>query len=455
LLNKRTSGPLLPAAVDCERQTRKVLFTLTVRIAFLGILFGIGFYFTFHYLQPFQKIEIRNHEFRINPGITPDPSRRYRVLLWDYDWPLGNGNYRKYLHQQIAAFNRNYPNIAVELRLLDLLTGPAELEEALRKGKPPDVYCSNMVTPGFDLKYQVPVGPFLKPKVSRALYFTVFRRLTEIDGVQCSFPRWVRPNLWLGNRRLLERAGLSVAKIQAQGWSWEELLRLRGQLPPGYYPVVGRVVPETVLQEIRVRDGLVNFGGAEWDWLRTIREAKVLPLDFNAKMLEYFSSGRAAVLAGVKPIIWGCLKKRLARLARPWEPVWLPAPEGHPGKPGQTLELGVINVYRRPRRRPEQISAAIKLGEYLSRCRGVATPWAELMLIPAARVAAVKWFRQIGQGENGLKLLEPGLNGRRWRLGSTSQVKLGKIDAVIQKFLTGTVTQSAAIKLIQRELAEN
>ncbi|MGD8399957.1 MAG: hypothetical protein PVH64_03330 [Bacillota bacterium] len=455
MLNRRMLGQSLRATANFARQTRKVFFTLTVKMVFLGILFGVGFYVTVHYLQPFQKIKIRDRELRINPGIRLDSSRSYRVLLWDYDWPLGEGNYRQYLQQQIAEFKRHYPNIAVELRLLDLLTGPAELEEALRKGKPPDVYCSSMAPPpGFDFKYQAPVGPYLQREVSRSRYFTALRRLTEIDGVQCSFPRWVRPNLWLGNRRLLELAGLSVAAIQARGWSWEELLRLREQLPPGHYPVVGRVVPETVLHQIGSREGLVNPESAEWNWLRLVREAKVLPLDYNLKMLEYFSSGRAAVLAGVKPIIWGYLKKRLVRLERPWEPVWLPAPGGYPGNPRQTVELGVINVYRRPRRRPEQIRAALKLGEYLSRCRGAAAPWSELMFIPAARAAAVKWFRQIGQGESGLKLLEPGLGGGQWRLSATSQVRIGEIDALVQKFLIGKVTQLEAIKLIQRELGE-
>jgi hypothetical protein len=423
----------------------------TITIALLAALFGASFYFTYQYLQPFQKLKIKDRELRIKPDVKVDPAKKYQVTLWDYDWPLLNGNYREYLQKQICDFNQSYPNIKVELRLLDLLTGPGALAKALRKGQPPDVYCSALVIPGFDFKYQVPMGPYLEPKARRLRYFAQVKRLTEIDGVQCYFPRWVRPSLWVGNRQLLERAGMSVAEIQAQGWSWKEVLSLRAKLPPENYPLVGKVIPDAVLQKIGSRQVPANPGGAEWGLLQKIREAKGVPDDCNPKMLEYFISGRVAVLAGVKPIIWRYLGERLARSGASWEPVYLPAPTWRLGKPVQTVELGVLSVYRRHHQGGyEQVAAAMKLGEYLSRCSGDSAPWTELMLIPAARAAAANWFKKTG---GTLKLLEQELDGGNLCLPLSCQVRLSRIDAVLQKFLTGALSQPATLERIQMELA--
>jgi hypothetical protein len=425
--------------------------------SFLAALFGASFYFTYQYLQPFQKVKIKERELRIKPNVTLDPAKQYQITLWDYDWPLRDGNYHKYLQEQIRVFNQSYPNITVQLRLLDLLTGPGELAEALRKGQPPDVYCSALATPKFDFKYQTPVGPYQKPKTSETPYLPGIKRLTEIDGVQCYFPRWARPSIWVGNRQLLERAGLSIVQIQTRGWSWEEVLGLRAQLPSENYLLVGKVIPETVLQKIGTLQGLTNRGGAEWGLLQKIRDAKGVSADGNLKMVEYFLNGRAAVLVGVTPLIWRNLKERLAHSGAAWEAVCLPTPNWRPGKPQQTVELGVISVYRRPRLGGDaQVAAAMKLGEYLSLCRGADAPWTEMMFIPAASAAAARWFQKTApesKADGSLRVLEQELSEGNLRLAAPCQVKLGRIAAVAQKFLTGALSQSETIERMRMELS--
>jgi hypothetical protein len=422
-------------------------------IALLGLLFGIGFYFSYLYLQLFQKSEIKGLELRVKPNVAVDPSRRYQITLWDYDWPLAGDNYRKYLQTQIAAFNQRYPNITVKLRLLDLLTGPAQLAAALRRGAPPDVYCSALTTPGFDFKYQVPVGPYLAPRVRKERYFPGIARLTELNGVQCYFPRWVRPELWVGNRRLLERAGLAIARIQAEGWNWEDVLKLRARIPAENYLAVGKVIPEGILQKIGSQGQINDTAGAEWALLRKIRDSKGIPSDGGLQMIEYFCSGQAALLAGVKPIIWRYLRTRLARTGAAWEAVILPAPARSKAQTAPPLELGVISVYRRPRLGCwEQVAAAVKLGEHLSRCSGDRRPWVELMVIPAARIAAADWARRSGMGEKILKIMEPGLVGGNWCLPLPDQARLRQIEAVLQQYLSGQLSQAATVKCLRTQV---
>jgi hypothetical protein len=421
-------------------------------IILLGVLWGLSFYCTFRYLQPFQKLKIKERELRIKPNVRVDPSHKYRITLWDYDWPLEKGNYRQYLQKQIAAFNRSYPNITVKMRLLDLLTGPAELANALRQGKPPDVYCSNFVTPGFDFKYQVPVGPFLKPQIWQERYFPAMVRMVEINGVQCWFPRWARPGLWVGNRQLLENAGLEIANVQVRGWSWEDVLGLRARLPQKNHLMVGNLLPEAVLQTIGSQPGLTDATSAAWELLQKIHDAKGVPTDGNLRMLEYFCSGQAALLAGVNPVIWRYLRERLACLGVSWETVALPAPAWPRGKTVRPVELGVIGIYRQPHLGGyEQVAAALKLGEYLSRCFGDQRPWTELMLIPTARVAAVEWAKQGDTGRKVLKLLGPELVSGNWRLPLPDQVKLGRVSTVVQKYLAGNLSQTAVMRQLQME----
>jgi hypothetical protein len=416
-------------------------------ITFLVTLTAGSCYLTYRYCHPFQKYKIKNRIIRINPNVKVDPSQKYHLRLWDYDWPLAGGNYRDYLQKEVRGFNQLYPRIKVEIRLLDLLTGPGELARALETGRPPDVYCSALTVPEFDLKYQVPVGPFFQAKTLRRLYFSGIRRLTEIDGVQCFFPRWARVEGWVGNRNLLEQAGCPISQIQRQGWRWADLLSLKAQAPEGFV-VVGKVIPDTVIDNILTRR-TSDQAEAEWRLLRQIREARILA----AGMLEEFVSGRAPFLAGVKPVVFRRLRERLARSGRDWEPVYLPAPSGWPGRWAAPVELGVVSVYHNPRQGGyRQVAAAIKLGEYLSRSLVDQAPWEELMLIPAARSSAVTWSEKTFATRETFRVWEAKLTRGEWRRAEVASLRREKAILTLQGYLTGKFSRRDAIVRLRDEM---
>jgi hypothetical protein len=418
-----------------------------VIITFLVTLTAGSCFLTYRYCRPFQKYKIKNRIIRINPSVKVDPTQEYHLRLWDYDWPLAGGNYRDYLKKEVRGFNQLYPRIKVEIRLLDLLTGPDELARALDAGRPPDVYCSALTVPEFDLKYQVPVGPFLPAQTLQSRYFSGIRRLTEIDGVQCFFPRWARVEGWVGNRNLLEQAGCPISQIQTQGWRWTDLLSLKAQARESFV-VVGKVIPDAVLDKILSGQAPDRAAG-EWRLLRQIREARILATG----MLEDFVAGRVPLLAGVKPIVFRRLRERLVQSGQDWEPVYLPAPSGWPERRVEPVELGVISVYHHPRQGGyRQVAAAIKLGEYLSRSLADQAPWEELMLIPAARNSAVNWFKKTFETGATFRVWEAKLTRDEWCRAEITSYRREKATLTLQGYLTGKFSRRQAIARLREEM---
>jgi hypothetical protein len=359
-------------------------------ISLLCILFMVGFYLSFLYFQQFQRIKIGNREIRINLNSKIDPEKIYHLRLWDYDWPLLKCGYRKYLLGAIAEFQKTYPNIKVEIRLLDLLTGPQELKKSLGSGRPPDLYCSAFNLPKFDFRYQIPVGPFTDRASAPSAYFAALTGLLAVEDVQCYFPRWARPKIWVGNSALAERAGVDMRRFREEGWNWEAILKSGLKLPKGCYHVVGNPLPDSFVDRLISRED-----GPEWRDLKRLKEWCRFPAGLNSDMIGDFMAGRALFLAGVQPIIVGKLRRLQLLRRADWKAVCLPAPGWGAAKPVTTVELSVISVYRQKfHSGNDRVMAAMKLAEFLS-VYPVTTPWEELMAVPAARKAASIWSRNV------------------------------------------------------------
>jgi hypothetical protein len=359
-------------------------------ITLLCILFAVGFYLSFRYFQQFQRIKIGDREIRINLNAKIDPQKIYHLRLWDYDWPFLKCRYRQYLLGAIAEFRKTYPNIRVEIRLLDLLTGSQELSKALEAGRPPDLYCSAFDVPEFDFRYQIPVGPFTDRASAQPVYFAALTRLLAVKGVQCYFPRWARLPIWVGNRTLAQQAGLNLKRFQEEGWNWESVVQAGVKLPEDCYPVAGNPVPEAVAERLTLRED-----GPEWDVLERIKTGCRFPAGFDSDMIGHFMAGRALFIAGVQPVVFDKLRRIQQQQRCGWEAVCLPAPAWAAAHSAATVELGVISVYRQKHNGGNgRVVAAMKLAEFLS-VYPVTSPWEELMVVPAARKVALTWSRNV------------------------------------------------------------
>jgi hypothetical protein len=356
----------------------------------LLILFALRFILSFRYFQQFQRVKIGKREIRINLKAKIDPEKTYHLRLWDYDWPLLKSGYREYLLGAIAEFKKTYPNINVEIRLMDLLTGSKEFSKALEAGRPPDLYCSTFDIPQFDFRYQIPVGPFVDRNVEKPLYFKSLTRLVTRENVQCFFPRWARLKIWIGNPALLARVGLDPKQLQEEGWNWEAIFNSAVKLPQGHYPLVGNLLPNRLVDRL-----LSDEDGSEWQLVERIKERCKFPAGFHSDMAGHFMTGRAMVLAGVQPIVFRKLREIQQQQSMRWEAVCLPAPVWEKAAAAGAVDLGVIGVYRqRYHGGDERVAAAVKLAEFLS-VYPVTIPWEELMVVPAARKAALIWSQNV------------------------------------------------------------
>jgi ABC-type glycerol-3-phosphate transport system substrate-binding protein len=189
----------------------------------LVVLFLAGFFTA--YLVRRSQVRIGEHYLWLNPFAQINPKKQYTLRVWDYDLPIGTGDqsYNQYFKKMLADFEKEYPNIRVELTLIDLIDGEKKLQQALSRNKAPDVYCSFSSVPQFYHQRQIPVGPFLNRK-TRMMYLRPVSDLYGTGKGLCSFPRWISTDIWVGNRRLLRNTGLDIPKIQNEGWGRNKAL---------------------------------------------------------------------------------------------------------------------------------------------------------------------------------------------------------------------------------------
>lgn len=370
-------------------------------IIFLVICFLGGFLITALNHRP--RVKLGDDYIYCNPGAKVKPDRVYRLRLWDTNWPVPvAGEYKAYLERLVHDFQKIYPNIKVQITLIDFGDGPNQLAAALKTNSAPDVYCSAFSIPAFDRKRQIPVGFYLKREEKEA-YFPETRRLVSRYGVECCFPRWLAPTVWVGNQHLFDSINLPLLRMQKSRYSWEEFIAGSQKLPKGKFVMVGNLGHNGLFTDRVVNasakaspDGnfLPPSGVAEsLNQLNDLIMQRKIPADFESNMLGRFLEGDSLVLAGVRPIIYRFLKQKLAGTPNQQycQPILLPSP-GIGEKKYLLTEHGVICVYRNGG--DDHIAAAVKLGQFISTYEKT-RPFQKMMLIPAARTSAGRWSREL------------------------------------------------------------
>lgn len=345
-----------------------------------------------------------------NPNAKIKPNRVYQLRLWDTNWPvLAAGEYKAYLEGLVRDFQKVYPNIKVQITLIDFGDGPNQLATALKTNSAPDVYCSEFSIPAFDRKRQIPVGLYLKPK-EKEIYFAEARKLVSIYGVEYCFPRWFAPTLWVGNQYLWKSLSLPALQIKKPGYSWEEFMAVSQKLPKEKFMIVGNLGHNGLFPDLAVNSASEtasetgpggnflpqNGVGESLNHLNDLIMQRKTAADFESNMLGHFLAGDSLMLAGVRPVIYRFLKLKLAESPgeRRCEPILLPPP-GVGRKRILLTENGVICVYRNKfTAGDDQIMAAVKLGQFISTYEKT-QPFQEMMLIPAARKSAGKWCQEL------------------------------------------------------------
>ncbi len=388
-----------------------------------GLLFLGGFAVGITRYQPHYRLG--EWEIPLNPNAKIDPKQIYHVTVWDYDYPLQTVAYSKYLNRAIGRFQKLYPNIKVQVKLLDLLDGPRQLANALKDGNLPDVYCSAYHIPQFDSRWQIPVGPFCQ-NGELASFRSEVAEMGKVAGVQCTFPRWVAPVVWIGNRGLLTANGLTAANITANGWQWEDLLEIltrgKGNLKFAAFPGDGGFFGQLLMDG----SGKIAVNNREFGMtvLKRLAGAKAIPGDYSNNAIGRFLAGKTVVIADGRLSLYRVIKEKTGvGQTTAVDPVLLPGPAQKGARSFLRTENGVIAVYRNRKTRGDaHIAAAVRLGYFLSTYPGI-EPWQEMMVYPATIDAGRIWEKRTGM-EIGALLKPIALVNRNRPLTETPALRL-------------------------------
>lgn len=417
---------------------------------YLIFLFCLGLVIPFFTYEP--RIKLGDYKIYCNPRAKINFKKSYHLQLWDYNWPLGEGktNYSNYLKKAIREFGKEYPNIRVDLTLLDLYNGPGRLEKALKANEAPDVYCSPFTVPSFNFKRQIPVGPYLKRK-EMTVYPASIRSELEYDKVLCSFPRWAIPGLWIGNSSLLSEAGVSPGKIQTSGWTWEEFALLAKKYTNRKYLLVGSLGPGGFFTQLLMNSGSNSSAAAipssaqsinlTVDYLESLIQQKAIPEDCDQHMLDRFLSGQAVILAGVRPALYNYLIQKLAAANCNWRPVLLPVPVYRPGREILLMELSAISIFHNKKTAGnDHLTAAVKLGQFLS-CYQDPNPCNQMMVMPVHSQSAEDWLKNNGLHK---KLFYRFIETGQFRILSSQPGYIQKVYPVLLNLMAKKTTAAEA-----------
>lgn len=421
---------------------RKKVFSIMAVILF----FLIGFFSVRYFHRP--RIRLGDHYLRVNYRAKINPKKNYRLQLWDYKWPGAEGDqwYEPFIAETIRDFEKANPNIKVELSLLDFKDGPQQFTKALALGAAPDVYCSAYDIPEFNHQWQIPVGIFLKPEELNE-YYPNLRKLLTFDNYLLTLPRWSAPSIWIGNRALMEKAGLSVEKIQKQGWRWQDLIKFKGITVSS---CIGNFSANGLLTQLVSQGSDPNPGS-----ILNIIEISNGPLpwksDLEADMIHLFLSGKVPLLACVRPIMYDFIKQKTLTTHTGMEPVILPPPSELSGRICLPVENGVIGIYRRHQTvGDDQLAAAARLAFFLSVNQQI-IPWQRLKLIPPVPAVAQQWAQ--GLKPDDYLVLVNWLAGADLYSLKPCQDYQTKVYPIIKGFLLGKVRREELEEIILQNYA--
>jgi len=366
----------------------------------------------------------------LDPQAAIDPDRGYHLVVWDYRLPYSSPSgapFSESSAEAIRRFERRYPNVTVDLHLLDPSAGPTDLAAALTAGYPPDVYCSPFGPPATGSDLQIPIGLYLDYE-TWAEYHPVAWQTVKTGGTVWSWPRYLLLWPWLGNVDLLSLAGVDPAAISTGGWTREQFALAASGLAAaggaGRSAFLATNSPAVVVRDLLFSAGLAgdavdaeDSAGADPDaagfwrgpkpgevlrWLSRLDQAKTLqPASPNATVIDSFVRGRSAVLAGPSP--WATLFL-LEPVERPaaWQftlpdrddrpaMVLLPPPHGS-GEPSVAwVSAATVTVFRQARYRGDDNT---RLAVELARELTVGTrPWLrdQYLCVPAAYGELASW----------------------------------------------------------------
>jgi len=412
-----------------------------IAVWLLAAILAGGAYMYWTYLDRL----VRVGDVRIDPRALVDPNRSYTLILWDREAPLpwDRGAHREALEQALDEFRKAWPNISVELKLLDWDAGHDALREALMDGTPPDVYGMPLGVRLIDAAWQVPVDAYMSAEAREDTLQSALSAVTA-QGRAWAWPRWVLPKVWV------IRADWESGAAARAGWSWEEFAEALAdaKTKSGFDGIALNPYDGNLLFEAMVaatgQNPVDEQGRRSWsaedmasvlEAFRSLIDRGLVSRDaaqMSRTRLAAFWNGRAVLVAPVNSWLLRHLLARggsisempddesatgteddkanasvetstasnaARRLAAP-----VPLPTRGDGRHAPAVVGGYAVFRRNPHAGDDHTRAAMLLAEHLSRRLG---PWeaANLFAVPAHPTSWERWRSESGLPAEDLDLL--------------------------------------------------
>jgi len=354
-----------------------------------------------------------------------DPNVKDTLKVWDY--PNGS-DFEQFRKDQIAAFQKKYPNVKVDLEILTWNDGPQKMDVALNAGDPPDVYFQTAQTKFMDSGLAVPLEDFYTAE-DKADFTKASMDLSTYKGHIWEFGMWNSMQCLAGNRPVLEKAGIDWRSIQQNGWTWDQFTDITKKLTQadngagkkqfgfityGNSEIVTQMFKNAGLPYEFSDDGKFLWTGekavAAAQFLRNLVDQGILPKEIASidakKMTDMYNNWEAPIFGRVGPYAitereTNKKKVESGQLTPPpqglVDPVLLPWPHKAGEKEVPITGGAGLYVFRQKNYKGDvHTRLAIELAHFLTSGEGGpdldgGLPAAKLLILPA-RKSSAKYF---------------------------------------------------------------
>lgn len=280
----------------------KKWLALGIIIVFLFLSVGGSYYY-----WTVTRIETRNY----NPEIVINPQRQYTIEVWDFKNP------HIYINEEMQVevwkkitddFRTVYPNIHIDVVLLEEEEYLEAIEKGIRNNKMADIVIDWLGTPFVDLEMQMPVHKY--HSLTEEDYLKGTLDYVTYNDRFVAYPLIAIPNLLIGNQDILAEC-VNVIEIAVEGWSLEEftdtIIKMKNICS---YPVTVFDYKGSFTSNLLVQGGVESiledrnfswYGHTLVSWFMQVDKLKDQGLIYGNKMwLRDFWQGEVGLLAGAQ-----------------------------------------------------------------------------------------------------------------------------------------------------------
>lgn len=317
-------------------------------------------------------------------------AKQVEITWWDYpNYQTGTaGDYEK---QIIANFNKKYPNIKVNLQMIDFASGPQKLNTAIASNSAPDLVYDY---PGRIIDYarngvMAPLDDMFTDEFKKDVPQSITDSC-KLDGHYYMYPINTAPNMMVFNKTMLDKAGLtSMLPLNKPDRMWTNdeyyaLLKAIKEKVPGI-AAPSAVYAKSSAGDQGTRPYIANMGGGQiiasdlskytmnsadnakaLQWIvdsvksgLTLKGGEALT---SNDMIDMFLQQKIAVSILYNPVLKASSQ---AKKSAPFEEVYVPYPTPSASqKPFLEAFVGGIGIF--DNKDKDKVEAAKKLVDFIA-----------------------------------------------------------------------------------------